>query len=78
MDFSFTVEAVETLPQAYVVRFGGYDRSLSFRVKHSRLSAYKQTLDQLRKGDRIFIMNALMGGRQIEVDAQTVVLIDRR
>lgn len=78
MDFAFTVETIESLPQAHIVRFGGYDRSLSFRVKQARLSAYKQTLDQLKKGDRIFIMNAIMGGRQIEVEAQTVILIDRR
>ncbi len=78
MDFSFTVETVEALPQSYIIRFGGYDRSLSFRVKQSRLSAYKPTLDQLKIGDRIFIMNAAMGGRQLEVDSQTVVLIDRR
>ena len=78
MDFAFTVETVEVLPQSYIVRFSGYDRSLSFRVKQSRLSAYKPTLDQLKKGDRIFIMNAIMGGRQLEVDAQTVILIDQR
>lgn len=78
MDFSLTVETVEALPQSYIVRFGGYDRSLSFRVKQARLSAYKQTLDQLKKGDRIFIMDAVMGGRQLEVDAQTVILIDQR
>ena len=78
MDFAFTVETVEVLPQSYIVRFSGYDRSLSFRVKQKRLSAYKPILDQLKKGDRIFIMNAVMGGRQLEVDVQTVILIDRR
>lgn len=78
MDFAFTVETVEALPQSHIVRFGGYDRSLSFRVKQARLSAYKPTLDQLKKGDKIFIMSAAMGGRQLEVDSQTVILIDRR
>ena len=79
VDFASTVETVEALPnKSYVIRFGGYDRSLSFRVKQARLSAYKPTLDQLQKGDRIFIMNAVMGGRQLEVDTQTVILIDRR
>lgn len=79
MDFASTVETIEALPNnSYIIRFGGYDRSLSFRVKQAQLSAYKQTLDQLKKGDRIFIMNAVMGGRQLEVDAQTVILIDLR
>jgi hypothetical protein len=79
MDFASTVETIEALPnKSYVIRFGGYDRSLSFRVKQAQMSAYKSTLDQLKKGDRIFIMNAVMGGRQLEVDAQTVILIDQR
>lgn len=78
MDFALTVESIEALPQAHIVRFGGYDRSLSFRVKNARLSAYKPTLDQLKKGDQIFVMSAAMAGRQLEVDVQTVILIDRR
>lgn len=78
MDFTFTVETVEVLPQSYIVRFSGYDRSLSFRVKQNRLSAYKPILDLLKKGDRIFIMDAVMGGRQLEVDVQTAILIDQR
>jgi len=78
MDFASTVETIEALPKAHVVRFGGYDRSLSFRVKQARLSAYKPTLDQLKKGDRIMIMNAEISGRQLEVGDQTVVMIDRR
>jgi len=78
MDFASTVETIEALPKAHVVRFGGYDRSLSFRVKQARLSAYKPTLDQLKKGDRIMIMNADISGRQLEVGDQTVVMIDRR
>lgn len=79
VDFTSTVESVEELPnKSYVIRFGGYDRSLSFRVKQASITAYKPTLDLLKKGDRIFIMNAVMGGRQLEVDIQTVILIDRR
>jgi hypothetical protein len=78
LDFVSTVETIEVLPQSYIVRFGGYDRLLSFRVKQTRLSAYRYTLDAIKKGDRILIMNAVMSGRQIEVDTQTVVLIDRR
>jgi hypothetical protein len=78
MDFVSIVDSIETLAKSTIVRFGGYDRSLSFRIKESQLSAYKPTLDELKKGDRILIMNAIMGGRQIEVDAQTVILIDRR
>ena len=78
MDFSSTVESIEELPKSYVIRFGGYDRSLSFRIKHDQLHAYRSTLDQLNIGDRIMIMNAAMGGRQLEVGAQTAVLIDRR
>jgi len=78
LDFVSTVETIDVLPQSYIVRFGGYDRSLSFRVKQTRLSAYRHTLDAIKKGDRILVMNAIMSGRQIEVDTQTVVLIDRR
>lgn len=79
VDFASTVESVEELPnKSYVIRFGGYDRSLSFRVKQASISGYKPTLDQLKKGDRILIMNVVMGGRQLEVGTQTVILIDRR
>lgn len=78
LDFVSTVETIDALPQSYIVRFSGYDRSLSFRIKQGRLSAYKPVLDLLKKGDRILIMNAVMGGRQLEVDNQTVALIDRR
>lgn len=77
-DFVSTAETIDVLPQSYIVRFGGYDRSLSFRIKQGSLSAYKPVLDVMKKGDRILIMNAVMGGRQLEVDTQTVVLIDKR
>jgi hypothetical protein len=77
-DLMTTFEGIEHYPLATVLKFSGYDSSLSFRIKQDMLHNFVEILDLLKKGDKILIMNASICGRQLEANEKTVLLKDIR
>lgn len=76
-DFSSRIASISTLPLATIVKFTGYDASLSFRVKASEVANHPM-LAELKAGDKVIIANVNLVGRQMETTPQTVVYKDLR
>ncbi len=76
-DFYSQVASIQTLKQATIVHFSGYDSKLSLRVTSNVLASHP-ILTELKAGDRIIVTNVEMIGKQLEPTISTVIFKDIR